>query len=284
MLIDQALSLLRDRAQVELSTNPPTTHCVRVVKGFEDDECVEALALYVVGCLAQSFNSNLEIIRELSPATLETIQPTLASDAQRILGVSNDDPEIDRVHSRDPWLAEAVMHLLVQLCSGGVDSFNPVPVHAKTPLTVAVRRPGVDLFTVCGPASGIEFAIGEGKSTEQDVTGAISEAVGLFRSVERGERDLEVRTLAASLASSLSPSMRESLYMVLWTPSYVFHSVVVHGNVTFDPAANRQSISNNLVSPAASIFVCVLAMNDYRSFFDQLADAVRARIEAPGDV
>ena len=134
--LSECLSIVRDEC---------ATHSVIVVQGFDDNEVLEATAVYLVSAISQNIDANMQIREALFEE--ESISRELGRDVISVIGEHDVDDEFKKMN-RDPWMWEGISHMLIHLSQLDSD-FHPIgQVLAKTSIKYDVHDHGLDVIAI----------------------------------------------------------------------------------------------------------------------------------------
>ena len=205
-----AIRLLAERLSIDRSEGQ--SHCVLLVQGCGDDDSLEATAVYLVAAIAQTIDANLRIQQALFDNT--NLKRDLQTDIVSVIGDEDSDDEF-KIKRRDPWMWEAISHMLVHL-SRLDNSFHPCGrVLAKTGLKYDVNDHGLDLIAIYG-APELGISAGECKAYLDDPSRAIADASNRLSEIDKNKRDIELRAVINQLRGVLDDDVQEGLAGAFW--------------------------------------------------------------------
>lgn len=267
---DSATALIR--AALSLDHIVTSTHDVTVVTGLDSPTIIEAVATYLTNCAAQTVTADIKILADLLGDSTEVL-PTLHVEVERLIGSSNHIIDDFRQDHRDPWIAEALAHLLLVIA----ESIPPLPppgkLHVLTPVHDYVKERGLDLVGIYTAAtSNLGLAVCESKSSENNATSHVGSAGGLFCEIMEGVRDAHIRSKVQVLRASLPDEAKAAITPMFWKNECCYCVFVSMSSACgFDVNASRSSFAT--VNPRPILIV--VSLDDYRGFFNALADQMR---------
>ena len=205
-----AIALLAERLCIDQSVGQ--SHSVLLVHGCDDDESLEATAVYLVAAIAQTVDSILRIRQALFDST--HLNRDLTTDIVSVIGDQNSDDDF-KARRRDPWIWEAISHMLIHL-SRLNDKFHPSgQVLAKTVLKHNVNDHGLDLIAIYR-ATDLGISAGECKVYLNDPARAIADASNRLSEIDENKRDVDLRAVVTQLRGLLADDVQASLAGAFW--------------------------------------------------------------------
>jgi hypothetical protein len=99
--------------------------------------------------------------------------------------------------------------------------------------------------------------------------------VGMFREIEDGRYDFEVRSRVSSLLSALGAEA-QGLYLVLWQFAFSYAPLIAYGVPNaFVPERNRAALFSDLTVGPTGICLILIQLDDPTAFYDAVSDAMR---------
>ena len=205
-----AVAILTQRLSIEHSVGQ--SHSVLLVKGCSNDDSVQATAVYLVASIAQTIDANMRIRQALFDHT--SLKRDLQADIVSVIGNEDSDDEF-KTKRRDPWLWEAISHMLIHL-SRLNEAFHPSGhVLAKTGLKYDVNDHGLDLIAIYR-APGLGISAGECKAYLDDRSRAIADASNRLSEIDKNKRDIELRAAISHLRGVLGDDVQKGLAGAFW--------------------------------------------------------------------
>lgn len=273
--VDEALNVLA--AQFDLrEMHTLDSHVALAVHGLEQPAVVGALGLYLVGLLAGIVQTDLRLSTLLLDATPEG-RARLTADVEAVLEPDPDANTGARLvfnqNIRDPWIAEGVGHALLAVRQRAATPCLSGPVAALTVPHGKPSQQGLDLFAIYDDGGWPAMALGEAKATAAGGSGRLSEAIGFFRDVQEGNRDVDIRMQVVLLVNSLPAELEARLSAGFWHQRASFLPIIAHGDVV---AMNTSRPAlRNIGRTAAAKRVIFCRPNAYAEFFGNVANAMR---------
>lgn len=265
---------------VQISVEPAAkTHAVLRARGLEAAGVAEALGLYLAGALAGAVTADVRLVdRFLGPSAGRSER--LGQRVERLVGRDNQFPSSALVGWRDtkrnPWIAEGIGHLLMFMAGERDTRCLAGRVAAVKSMHAQATQQGLDLVAIYEVDRLPVVVVGEGKATKADPSGQLSEAAAFFNAVEAGDRDGDLVGDLMMLEMALDDTMRAQLGEALWKERRTYLPLIVYGK-PFDPATTRPALGRLPVELEHRRLV-VLELVDFYSFFDGVADAMRAAV------
>jgi hypothetical protein len=287
--IEEALAVLRDQLEVEEHQPSPASHVVVRVAGAEAAECVDAFGTYLTGLVANVLSVDLRLADTLLGAHEDATQQ-LISDISKLVGESNvvnDAGAAGTITSdfredyRNPWIAEGIAHLVVCLPEQVPGPCIPGRVHVLTLPHHKSSQQGLDAVAVYDEGDLLAASIGEAKASEQHPSARLSEAISLFKEIDAGSREHEIRSVMNMLAGYLPEDVRLRLIPSFWRDRRLYLPTIGYSSeAPFAPAQNRPETFGLLEPSRERRRLVILPLEDYHGFFDGVADAMRAATRA----
>lgn len=247
------------------------THSVIVVHGFDDDQVLEATAIYLVSAISQNIEANLQIRKALFDE--EEISRQLGRDVISVVGERDVDNEFKRM-TRDPWMWEGISHMLIHLSRFDSD-FHPIGrVLAKTNIKYDVHDHGLDVIAIYDTGD-LGISAGECKAYFDDPTRAIRDAANKLREVDANIRDIEIRCAVNQLRSALDNNVKSKLAGSFWRNERSYLPFVCcDAECARDWNKNRTSL-RQLDIPVSHKILFPLSLLEARRKFDRICEIMR---------
>lgn len=191
------------------------THSIIEIGGYGDDSTLRATAVYLVGAIANSIEANLKLRKALFNE--DNIGRELKRDVFTVIG-SPDSNKRFITTRRNPWMWEAMSHMIVHL-SRHVEGLHPSGrILAKTSVKHDVNDHGLDLIAIYRIPEGEELGIsaGECKAYLKDPSRGIADASKRFKEVDESRRDIDIRATVNQLRGFLNNKDRSELAGTFW--------------------------------------------------------------------
>lgn len=272
--IERCLESLCDRLQVAVEA--VGTHVVLTITGLNrSPDCLRDLAVYCVGQITKAVQVNLEIRSDLLGLDNEDAREQLIRDVCSVIGEDHDAlTNEQKEDERDPWLVEALSHLFVHLSTRN-PHFLPVgQLICLMPMHGHVKEPGLDLVAAYVNVD-VGLGIGESKAWENNPSGGLRSAAGKFSDVDLGSYDSDLRAAVGLMRYAMPPIYQNRITGAFWREerAYLpFISYSSHNSPRW--TSDRQALQSLNIPPTHRILV-PMPIQEFRSFFDDLADAMR---------
>ena len=276
--VDQALDVLGDELGLTVA-HTLDSHTVLTASGLEEPAVIEALGLYLVALIAGVVQTTLRLSTVLLDRSPEGRQQLAADVAARITpaaGAPAGSAAVFKANVRDPWIAEGIGHAMLAVrkrkatpCLSGAVAAMTVP-HGKP------SQQGLDLFAIYEENGLPAIALGEAKATAAGGSGRLTEAIGFFRKVQGGERDVDIRMQVVSLHDSLPANLQNGISAGFWHQRACYLPIIAHGD-TVDISTSRpalQAIARSVDRKRVVYF----HPSNYSGFFDRVAVSMRAAV------
>lgn len=268
--VSKALQVLSENLSLENSVCQ--THSVLRTENLEENNCVEATAIYLVSAISQSIEANLEIRAALFDE--ENLTRDLHKDVVTVIGDASIDPYF-KTMQRDPWLWEGISHMLIHLSRENKEFHPTGAVLAKTSIKYDVNDHGLDVITIY-EASGLGIAAGECKAYLSNPTQAIVDATQKLSEVDSNKRDIEIRAAVNQMRSALNAETQKQLAGSFWKDERTYLPFVCCDEAhALNWNRNRKSLRQLAVPVLRKILIPVVLPN-VRTTFDRICDYMRA--------
>jgi hypothetical protein len=252
-----------------------THHSVMITGIKNDPPVIRSLAIYMVALIANAIEANLQVRADLIEYTemgkeeiVESVIETIGEDNNLIQDFKEDE--------RNPWLAEALIHLLLFI-SNKVSSIHPVgEVLAVGLVHDDPKDKGLDL-TALYQSGTLGLTIGECKAYKLDPNRAISKAMGFFDGVDNKRKTgKRIRSQVQILRNFLPEDLSREATHGFWKNERCFLTTPVYdGSIVKDWSRSRNKTLGTLQVPVERRLIIPLAIEDFDGFFDSLSDEMR---------
>lgn len=259
----------------------PGSHTVIWITGLEDDEAVAALGTYLTGLIVGLVAVDLTVSERYFGVRPDDAEQ-LRREVERVAGSSNAVTDAFRDTRRNPWIAECLGHLLLMIARGEPGLCVPGRVWAVTLPHDKVSQQGLDLLAVYEDDGLPALAIGESKASRSYAAGHLNRSVRLFREVDERDRDHQIRVMMInSLDAHLPDQVREQVPGMFWRDRRLYLPVIGYSAQSdFDPTADRPATFGRLLVAVERRRCVAITLDDFYAFFDRVADAMRAAVDA----
>jgi hypothetical protein len=260
--------------QQKLRSIPDTaaTHQVLIIEGFGDGaDTIAAAAAYLVGLLASTITRTLLVRASIENTTSD--RQELLRNVEAITGTQAAPLTTDQKQDeRNPWLAEGLWHLCLFLSSKRPDLHPPGTIVALDLPHIAAKDHGFDvvgLYRSQKSNFGISFV--ECKAYEKYPNHAISDAVGFYKELDRGDHDARARQVVSSMRDALPATDQNAISVSLWKGTRAYLP-----NPHYDASSqmdwkNARSSFSKLAVPPERIIIMPHSIQGFSVFFDQIA-------------
>jgi len=276
VLVEGALVELGKELVVE-EQSPASSHCVIVVAGLEAANVRSALGCYLTASLAGVIQADARVDSALIGSSIDERDELIAA-VQGLIGETNDIDQTFRDTRRNAWIGEGIGHALLMLRARHETALLAGGVAALKGPHPSPYRAGLDLVALYRDGQDLAFVVGEGKTTEGRGSDELTNATGLFASIDRGERELEIRLEVAALKPALPTELAERVGPAIWRERRCYLPLIVFGT-PFNATGQRQALAD-LLPDTARKRVIVCRLEDFYGFFDSVADSMRAAVYA----
>lgn len=245
---------------------------VVTLSGFDDRDLSILTGIHIAGQLVNAVRSDLEVVADLLPHHPDEWD-LIEAEVERLLDPSRTNGDQFVVTRRNPWLAEALAHLIIHLGRSGANIGIPGRVWAVTPVTSNVTRQGIDMVAIYEDVDGPGYYVAEVKASEKNISKHLTSACGLYREILDGSRAFDLRTHIHSLAHLVPVQHRSALRDMIWSKAPLFSPILSYGSTTsFDAAKRSRTVRTEL--RANRLVLKVMPLTSYHEFFDTLAESV----------
>jgi len=227
-----------------------------------------------VGQIAKAMQVNLEIRADLLGID-DDARVQLIRDVYSVIGERNDDlTDTQKVYERDPWLFEALSHLFVHL-STKKEVFFPVGTPIGLTMTHrGVKEQGLDLVAIY-TSTDVGLSIGESKAWEDDPSAGLRDAAEKFRKVDLGNYDHELRTIVGQMRYAMPVEYQGQITGAFWRNERAYLPFIGYDSNHNPRWASERKALKSLCVPHTHRILVPLPIENFRGFFDDLADEMR---------
>lgn len=253
------------------------THRTIIVTCWNDNaQNRKAVARYLVGLRACAIDAALNIRARLEDTPedrSEIIQSVLD-----VVGRSNTELTSDqKQRERNPWIAEGIWHLCMAIAKRQPGIHPMGDIIALNPVHVASKDRGLDVVAIYRGEDAVSgLSLIECKAYKDDPNGAISDAVALFRKVDKGKYATRIRQAVQVMRASLPADTQATISPSFWKRkrSYIPNPHYDESH-KIDWSGTRPSFSG-LEPDRANILVMPHIICGFDEFFDNIADEMRS--------
>jgi hypothetical protein len=279
--IRTALESIAQQVDIHPSGNPQS-HLALRVRGLETQELVEALGIYLVGCLAGAVKVDATLAGRFLGAGFD-VERDLRRRVRQRIGADNDWSTAARRDWRDrrrnPWIAEGIAHALLMVAGSAATSCVDGTIRALKPLHPQVTQQGLDLIGVyAGDDEAFWLAVGECKASKNRGSRELTNATGFYEKLESGARDSELVADLLVLEAALPDRALDEIGETLWDGRRTYLPLVAYEN-GFNAGSERPGLAR-LAAPREQRRVLLVQLSNFYAFFDDVASAARASVGA----
>ncbi|MDR4504433.1 MAG: hypothetical protein MRK01_06510 [Candidatus Scalindua sp.] len=276
--INESLSVLKDSLVV--SNIYAETHTVVEVTGWQREETIDALAVYLVSLRAGVIDQAGSICSDLIGSTPDYAYGILRS-VNEIIEQSTDSKESQQDWKskwRNAWIAEGIWHCCMHIAMKCPEFHTQGTIIALDLPNVSPKDHGLDVTALYVRDDGIlGMSFVETKAYRNNPNEAISKAVIMFESIEAGVHDTRLRQVITSFNSVIEKPYKQQLSLSLWknertlipNPHYEANGVTVQWG-------RPRTAFNDLTAP---VVVMPHAVDDFDAFFDEISSFMRIKAE-----
>ena len=256
------------------------THSLLLISGItRTDECLQCLAVYCVGQIANAIQANLSIRADLLGDGEDTID-RLSNDVFSVIGENNNALTLEQKRDeRNPLLFEFISHLLVHI-SVHRPEFHPTGrLIGLFPVHVTVNIPGLDLIALYANEENVGLGVGECKAREDSPSPALIEASKKFIDIDLGNRDSEIRTNVSLIRFGLPDEYQSRITGAFWREERTYYPFIGYSNRHNPRWGNRRAALMRLNVPPERRILIPLAI-EFQDFFDDLSNQMRIYLES----
>lgn len=252
------------------------THHSIIITGIKNSpEIIRSLAVYMVSLIANAIEANLEVRADL----IEDTEAGKEELIESVLDTIGEINELDRdfiEDERNPWLAEALIHLLLFI-SNKVNNLHPIgEVLAVGLVHDDPKDKGLDI-TALYQSETLGLTIGECKAYKLNPNKAISNAVKFFDGVDSNlKTGKRIRTQVQILRQFLPAELSEMASNGFWKNERCFLTTPIFDiSVNKDWSRSRNKTMGSLNVPLNKRVIIPLAIENFDDFFNSLSDDMR---------
>jgi hypothetical protein len=247
-----------------------------MITGIENEvEIIRSIAVYMVALIANAIEANLQIRADLIEYTKIGKEEIVESVIDTI--GENNNLEQDYIEDeRNPWLAEALIHLLL-FVSNKVSNIHPVgEVLAVGLVHDDPKDKGLDL-TALYQSGTLGLTIGECKAYKLNPNKAISNAMKFFDGVDNNRKTgKRIRSQVQILRNFLPEDLSKLATHGFWKNERCFLTTPIFDmTVEKDWSRGRNKTLGQLRIPIEKRLIIPLAIENFDEFFNSLADEMR---------
>jgi hypothetical protein len=258
------------------STARSASHTPLAVKGLEDAPTINALATYLVGCIAGA----VDFDARLSPAGIisgEKAATELKKQVIDLIGADNNWPTEKAKKMRDTrrnaWIAEGIAHAMLVVRRIQETPLLSGELLALSLLHTIPSAPGLDSVGVYLEGDLPVVVIGESKASRENGSGELSNAASHFAKIDASVYGPDLRSHLLALRRVVPDKHREQVSGSLWEEHRTYVPFITHEKELL--IANPRPALGNLEPSIERKRVVSIRLSEFHMFFDQVSDAMR---------
>ncbi|WP_036217477.1 hypothetical protein [Lysinibacillus sphaericus] len=273
-LVESEIKLFASKISVNITKT--NSHHAIMITGIENEASViRNIAVYMVALIANAIEANLQVRADLIEYTEVGIEDLVESVIDTI-GETNELDQDFKEDERNPWLAEALIHLLLFI-SNHVANIHPVgEVLAVGLVHDDPKDKGLDL-TALYQSETLGLTIGECKAYKLSPNKAISNAMKFFDGVDTNKKTgKRIRSQVQILRNFLPEELSKLATHGFWNNEKCYLTTPIYDkSINTDWSRNRNKTLGSLRVPVDKRLIIPLAIKEFDKFFDNLADEMR---------
>jgi hypothetical protein len=277
--VERALNILSENLAVS-DTIFLDTHSVLEVTGWQDNACIDALAMYLVALRACVIDQAGRIITGLIGDTRDCAYDLLQSVNEIVEQPSHSNESIQDWKSkwRNPWIAEGIWHCCMRVAMDVPELHERGTIIALELPHISPKDHGLDVTALyVKEKAGLGMTIIETKAYRDDPNKAISDAVTMLMAIETGKHDTRLRQIVTSFRNVIDAAYKQQLSFSLWKNE---RTLIPNPHYEARTATVQWSRKRNSFSPlTAPVVIMPHAIDGYNAFFDKVANTMRSKGE-----
>lgn len=248
-----------------------TTHCVLTVDGWNDSEDTrQAIAEYLVGLRAAAIDCALAVRADLADSAKHRLQ--ILKNVEAIVGSPSSPLSEDAISTeRNPWIAEALSHLLMAAAAARQQLHPPGRVLAVGLPHVAAKDHGLDVVAIYWSPDGCGLSIVETKAYPKDPNQAIGDAAAKFREINEGKHDLPIRQSVQTMRAFLSAEVQSLVSPAFWEENRSYLPNPHYDSAVAVNWTNGRRSLEGLLPDKQRVLVLPNSVQGFHEFFDDIA-------------
>jgi hypothetical protein len=197
----------------------------------------------------------------------------------RLIGATNtfttDAEETFRDTTRNPWIAEVLVHAILVLRGRRDCVCIEGEIRALKQPHPDPKRQGLDIVAIYED-EGVTpvMTLGEAKASRAYGPQRVNDTASFLADIDAGKRGVEIRQVVHGLKNSLPEELRDKLADGFWRDSCCYVPFVVHSAPAIK-AVDHQGLGG--LRPEARLRRLIAPeLVDFYGFFDDIADSARA--------
>lgn len=273
--IDAAIDALADAVTLR-ELDGPTSHTAVVAEGLDAPAAAE-LGRYLLGVLAGAVQTDARLSAKYMVSGSAGLDDVRAS-VSRVVGETNTfvtPAEIQfRDRRRNAWIGEGLAHAILVIRNRRETPCLAGTVSAISPPHTIPSEPGIDAVAIYEVEGRPFLAIGESKATKANGVNEWRKAARFFGKVDEQHYSQELRTALIALDGVIPEHLAPLVGEAIVREGTCYLPVIVHGDA-FEHV-NERTWMASLSPPVDRRRVLVMPIQDFETFFDVVADTMRA--------
>jgi len=187
---------------------------------------------------------------------------------------SDKAKDVFKTMTRDPWIWEALSHLVIHLASSNGAFHPPGGILAKTHIKYDVKDHGLDLVAIYD-CDTLGLTAGESKAYLNDPTNAVIDAANRLREIDDNLRDVEMRACVTQLRPSLKKMHQKKLGGAFWKDERSYYPFVCCDSSVALDWDDKRKVLKRLIPSASRKLLVPFAIKNARDKFDEIARLMR---------
>ncbi|QGQ24708.1 hypothetical protein F1728_19340 [Gimesia benthica] len=247
------------------------THSVLEVTNFIHKDSLAATAVYLVSCISQSIEANLSIRQALFDE--EYFERDLLNDVTSVVGNADVDDNF-KTMERNPWMWEAISHMLIHLSDNNQEYHPMGKILVKTSVKHDVHDHGLDLIAIYR-STAIGISAGECKAYFDNPSEGVSDASRKLREVDSNKRDIEIRAAVVQMRSALPESEQSQIAGSFWRNERSYIPFVCFDETHTKNWTRKRPSIGNLSVPVSNKCLVPFSVQNAKEVFDVICEGMR---------
>lgn len=248
------------------------THYVLTVNGWNDSgDTRQAIAEYLVGLRVAAIDCVLAVRAEY--ARSDGAQPKILKNVESIVGSPSAPLSGDAISKeRNPWIAEALSHLLMVAASVRQQLHPPGQVLTVGLPHIMAKDHGLDVVAIYWTRDGCGLSIVETKAYPGNPNGAISDAVAMFKEINEGKHDLRITQSVQAMRAFLPNEVQTLVSVALWEKNRSYLPNPHYDSTAAVDWTNPRPSLAGLLPDKRYVLVLPNCVEGFHEFFNDIAD------------
>ena len=228
----------------------------------------------MVALIANAIEDNLKICDDLLSEGKSGVID-LKNSLIEIIGDSNELPEAFIQEERNPWLAEALNHLVLYLSTELTEIHPPGQIYVIGNVHDDPKDKGIDI-TALYHCQTIGLTISECKAYKLNPNKAISDASSYFLEIDGGGiLGRRIRTRVQAMRNFLPENLRNQATNGFWKKERCFLPFLVFDATESKDWRRARPALNKLPTPPDRRIIIPIQIRDFDLFFNNLSNSMR---------